>query len=93
VSFQTFGYPGKSRSLQECDSPATGEDRLTRLISGPPTVRIRCHWLPGASGGGWLIENGTMINGLTSYGRDRDLTHTFGPYFSSENVGELVAGF
>ena len=33
-----------------------------------------------------------MIDGLTSYGRDRDLRHTFGPYFSSENVGDLVAG-
>jgi V8-like Glu-specific endopeptidase len=91
--FQTFGYPGKVLRLQECDSPATGEDTLTRPIPGPPTVRIRCHWLPGASGGGWLIENGTMIDGLTSYGRNHDLLHTFGPYFSSENVGELVAGF
>jgi len=91
--FQTFGYPGKVRRLQECDSPATGEDTLTRRIPGPPTVRIACRWLPGASGGGWLTENGTMIDGLTSYGRNRDLVHTFGPYFSSENVGELVAGF
>jgi V8-like Glu-specific endopeptidase len=91
--FQTFGYPGKVRRLQECDSPATGEDKLTRQIPGPPTVRIRCHWQPGASGGGWLIENGTLVNGLISYGRNHDVVHTFGPYFSSENVGELVAGF
>jgi V8-like Glu-specific endopeptidase len=90
--FQTFGYPGKVRRLQQCDSPATGEDKLTRQIPGPPTVKIRCHWLPGASGGGWLIENGTMINGLISYGRNRDLVHTFGPYFGSENVGDLVSG-
>ena len=55
-------------------------------------MRIRCHWLPGASGGGWLIEDGTEIDGLTSYGRDRDIVHTFGPYFSAENVGALVAG-
>jgi hypothetical protein len=79
--------------LQQCDSPATGEDKLTRQIPGPPTVRIRCHWLPGASGGGWLIESGTMINGLTSYGRNRDEVHTYGPYFSSVNVGDLTAGF
>ena len=90
--FQTFGYPGKVRRLQECDSPATGEDKLTRGIPGPPTVKIRCHWLPGASGGGWLIENGTVVDGLTSYGRNRDLVHTFGPYFSARNVGDLVAG-
>lgn len=92
-AFQTFGYPGKVRRLQQCDSPSTGEDVLTRQIPGPPTVKIRCHWLPGASGGGWLIENGTIVNGLTSYGRNRDTVHTFGPYFSAENVGELVAGF
>jgi V8-like Glu-specific endopeptidase len=91
-TFQTFGYPGKVRRLQQCDSPSTGEDKLTRQIPGPPTVKIRCHWLPGASGGGWLIENGTMVNGLISYGRFRDLVHTYGPYFSSETVGELVAG-
>jgi V8-like Glu-specific endopeptidase len=92
-SLQTFGYPGKVRRLQECDSPATGEDELTRRIPGPPTVRIRCHWLPGASGGGWLIESGTIINGLTSYGRNRDQAHTYGPYFSRANVGELTAGY
>jgi V8-like Glu-specific endopeptidase len=91
-SFQTFGYPGKVSRLQQCDSPSTGEDTLTRQIPGPPTVKIRCHWLPGASGGGWLIDNGTVVNGLTSYGRNRDTVHTFGPYFSSENVGALVAG-
>jgi V8-like Glu-specific endopeptidase len=90
--FQTFGYPGKARLLQRCDSPSTGEDKLTRQIPGPPTVKIRCHWLPGASGGGWLVENGTMVGGLTSYGRDHDVIHTFGPYFSSENIGDLVAG-
>jgi V8-like Glu-specific endopeptidase len=91
--FQTFGYPGESRTMQGCQSPYVGDDVLTYRIPGPPTLAIRCHWAPGASGGGWLIENGTMINGLTSYGRNRDLVHTFGPYFSSENVGELVAGF
>ncbi len=90
--FQTFGYPGKVRVLQRCDSPATGEDELTRRIPGRPTVKIRCHWLPGASGGGWMIEEGTIVDGLTSYGRNGDNTHTFGPYFSTENVGRLVAG-
>ena len=92
ASFQTFGYPGEVHQLQECNSPAVGEDRLTRVVPGPPTVKIRCHWLPGASGGGWLTEGATEINGLTSYGRDHDLIHTFGPYFSSANVGALVQG-
>jgi hypothetical protein len=89
--FESFGYPGRVRRLQRCASPSVGEDRLTFGIPGPPTVRIRCYWLPGASGGGWLINGGAEINGLTSYGRARD-THTFGPYFSRRNVGKLVGG-
>jgi len=91
--FDSFGYPGDVRELQQCESPAVGEDRLTFPIPGPPTVKIRCRWLPGASGGGWLINEGTEVNGLTSYGRSNDKTHTFGPYFSKRNVGALVAGF
>ncbi len=90
--FQTFGYPGSSRWMQDCDSPYVGDDALTYPIPGPPTIAIRCHWIPGASGGGWLIEEGRTIDGLTSYGKGRDLHHTFGPYFSKRNVGRLTAG-
>lgn len=90
--FQTFGYPGKSTAMQGCSSPYVGDDPLTYRIPGPPTIAIRCHWAPGASGGGWLIEGGTAINGVTSYGKPRDRVHTFGPYFSSRNVGRLVSG-
>lgn len=91
--FETFGYPGMVRRLQTCDSPFVGDDRLTFGIPGPPTQKIRCRWLPGASGGAWLIDGGTEIDGLTSYGRNHDSVHTFGPYFSQRNVGALVAGF
>jgi hypothetical protein len=90
--FQTYGYPGESRWMEGCDSPYVGDDALTYRIPGPPTIVIRCHWIPGASGGGWLIDEGTMIDGLTSYGKPADHRHTFGPYFSSRNVGRLTAG-
>lgn len=90
--FQTFGYPGGSRAMQGCASPYVGDDSLTYRIPGPPTIAIRCHWAPGASGGGWLIEEGTVIDGLTSYGKEQDRVHTFSPYFSSRNVGRLTAG-
>jgi V8-like Glu-specific endopeptidase len=90
--FQTFGYPGKLKRLQNCRSPYVGDDSSTYPIPGPPTIAIRCHWAPGASGGGWLIEDGTTINGLTSYAKLRDRTHTFSPYFSARNVGQLVKG-
>jgi V8-like Glu-specific endopeptidase len=90
--FQTFGYPGRIGYLQQCDSPSVGKDRNTYRLGGKPTTSIRCHWNPGASGGGWLINGGTAINGLISYGLRGDRVHTFGPYFSSANVGKLVAG-
>jgi len=90
--FQTFGYPGHIRWMQGCDSPYVGDDFLTYRIPGPPTIAIRCHWVPGASGGGWLIDEGTAINGLTSYGKQGDRRHTFSPYFSRRNVGRLTAG-
>ncbi|MBW8059351.1 MAG: hypothetical protein FVQ78_03270 [Solirubrobacterales bacterium] len=90
--FQTFGYPGKTRRLQGCDSPYVGDDSRTYRLPGRPTMAIRCHWTPGASGGGWLIEAGAAINGLTSYGRRRDRAHTYSPYFDRSNVGRLVAG-
>jgi hypothetical protein len=90
--YETFGYPGGAKQLQGCRSPYVGDDSLTYRIPGPPTVAIRCRWGPGASGGGWLIENGTLVGGLTSYGKRGDRVHTFGPYFSQKNVGRLVAG-
>lgn len=90
--FQTFGYPGQTRWMQSCESPYVGDDALTYPIPGPPTIAIGCHWIPGASGGGWLIDEGTMIDGLTSYGKQGDRQHTFGPYFSKRNVGRLTAG-
>ena len=76
--------------MQGCDSPYVGDDVLSYRIPGPPTIAIRCHWKPGASGGGWLIDEGTRINGLTSYGKQDDKRHTFGPYFSARNVGRLT---
>jgi len=90
--FQTFGYPGSSRWMQSCESSYVGDDIITYRIPGPPTIAIGCHWVPGASGGGWLIEGGATIDGLTSYGKPGDSHHTFGPYFSKRNVGHLTAG-
>jgi hypothetical protein len=90
--FQTYGYPGESRRMRTCASPFLGEDRLTAGFPGPPTQAIRCHWPPGSSGGGWLIENGTEINGVSTYLHFTRNSQTFGPYFSQETIGRLVAG-
>jgi hypothetical protein len=90
--FQTFGYPGEIKRMQGCQSPYIGDDALTYPFPGPPTLGIRCHWAPGASGGGWLIAEGTQINGVNSYLHLDNKSHTYGPYFSKETVGKLVKG-
>ncbi len=90
--FETFGYPGEVRRMQRCRSSYLGEDRLSFPLAGPPTQEIGCHWAPGASGGGWLIEGGTRIDGLNSYLYIGNRSHTYGPYFSQETVGDLVEG-
>ena len=78
--------------MQGCQSPYRGDDRLTFPFPGPPTMRIDCRWAPGASGGGWLIGDGSQINGVTAYLHVNDKRHTFGPYFTGETVGKLTRG-
>lgn len=90
--FQSFGYPGESKRMKTCLSPYIGDDILTSRLPGPTTQAIRCHWPPGSSGGGWLINGGTEIDGITTYFHRRDFKRAFGPYFSQENIGLLVAG-
>jgi hypothetical protein len=91
-TFRTFGYPGKATRMQGCTSPYIGDDLLSNPFPGPPTLGIRCHWAPGASGGGWLIGDGTQINGLNAYLHLDNKSHTYGPYFAAETVGNLVRG-
>jgi V8-like Glu-specific endopeptidase len=90
--FRTFGYPGKAKYMKKCDSPYIGDDLLSNPFPGPPTLGIRCRWAPGASGGGWMIGDGTEINGVNTYLHLNNKTHTFGPYFSAETVGKLIRG-
>jgi hypothetical protein len=91
--FETFGYPGGTERMRSCVSGFAGEDPVTASLPGPSTSGVRCNWAPGASGGGWLIDGGNEIDGLTSYiadGSPKPLT--YGPYFSASTVGRLVAG-
>jgi hypothetical protein len=91
--FETFGYPGGTERMRTCVSGFAGEDPVTATLPGPSTIGVRCDWAPGASGGGWLIEGGTEIDGLTSYiVNDGKRRLSYGPYFSATTVGRLVAG-
>lgn len=90
--FFTFGYPGETTQMQSCRSRYLGDDSLTFRFPGPPTLAIGCRWAPGASGGGWLIGDGSQINGVNSYLRVEDKKRTYGPYFAPGTVGKLVRG-
>ncbi len=91
--YQVLGYPGANRKrMQECDARFSGDDRLTYPLGGPPSLGVGCYMGEGASGGPWLINEGTEVGGITTYGHIKNFTHTFGPYFSSRNVGALVKG-
>ncbi|HEY2717939.1 MAG TPA: hypothetical protein VGI73_17140 [Solirubrobacterales bacterium] len=91
--FRTFGYPGKKNRMEGCESPYVGDDASTYPFPGPPTLAVECRWAPGASGGGWLIGDGTQINGINTYLLLNDKSRTFGPYFTGETVGKLVRGY
>jgi hypothetical protein len=91
--YQVLGYPGHlQQRMQECVGRFTGNDPNTYPLAGPPSFGVGCFMGEGASGGPWLVEAGAEIGGMTTYGYRRDFSQTFGPYFSHENVGALVAG-
>jgi hypothetical protein len=90
--FESFGYPGGTERMRNCVSGYAGQDPATITLPGPPTVGIRCRWAPGSSGGGWLIDGGQAIDGITTYLRIDEKTITFGPYYSAATVGRLDAG-
>lgn len=92
-TFRTFGYPGRKTHMKGCESPYVGDDTATYPFPGPPTMAVRCRWAPGASGGGWLIGDGSEINGVSSYLLLADKSRTFSPYFTEETVGKLVRGY
>ncbi|MGE4122878.1 MAG: serine protease [Solirubrobacterales bacterium] len=92
-TFRTFGYPGQKTRMEGCEAPYVGDDATTYPLPGPPTMAVECRWAPGASGGGWLIGDGSEINGVSSYLLLADKSRTFSPYFTRETVGKLVRGY
>jgi V8-like Glu-specific endopeptidase len=92
-TYKTFGYPGEKTHMEGCESSYVGDDPLTYPLPGPPTMAVKCRWAPGASGGGWLINEGFEVNGINTYLKIDDKSRTYGPYFTKETVGKLVRGY
>ena len=87
--FYTFGYPGKYPFDGEreyvCESPYAGTDPYSPF-EGPDPLAIGCDMTPGASGGGWVIEDATSsyVNSVVSYSKPIFPEVYFGPYFGSD---------
>jgi V8-like Glu-specific endopeptidase len=91
--FKTFGYPGEKERMEGCESAYAGDDPTTYPLPGPPTLAVKCRWAPGASGGGWLINEGLEVNGINTYLKIDNKSRTYGPYFTKETIGKLARGY
>jgi V8-like Glu-specific endopeptidase len=91
AKLQIFGYPAaalEGEELRSCAGRGLGADKLTDGLAGPPTLPARCDMAGGSSGGAWLIDGGSLIDGVTSYGYSANHNRLYSPYF-----GPAVAHF
>ncbi len=92
--FDVYGYPVAEpfdgATLQHCaQTPYEGHSFFSLLTPGPLDLAVHCEISPGASGGGWVISGGNVLNGVTADGYPGDDTN-YGPYFGKE-VAKLYA--
>jgi V8-like Glu-specific endopeptidase len=87
--FDVHGYPAEEpfdgETQQVCTgTPFLGHDARSFLSPGPLNLAVDCDVTGGASGGGWTISNGKVLNSVTNYGYGDDPDTDFGPYFGKE---------
>lgn len=87
-TFDVHGYPAADpfdgETQRVCrETPFLGHDPSSFAMPGPLNLAVACDTTGGASGGGWITDNG-KLNGLTSYGYFDSESPTFGPYFGKE---------
>ncbi|HEX2393139.1 MAG TPA: trypsin-like peptidase domain-containing protein [Solirubrobacterales bacterium] len=84
---QIFGYPGGAAEAEEmrtCATHGSGSDESENFRYGPPPLAADCNMASGSSGGGWLVDGGTLLDGVTSYHHfDNRLRH-YSPYFGPQ---------
>lgn len=92
TALQIFGYPGgaaRAEEMRECVTHANGSDRVFARLFGPPPMGANCDMASGSSGGGWLAENGTLLDGVTSYHHPPNHVRHYSPYFGPQINGFL----
>jgi V8-like Glu-specific endopeptidase len=88
-TFDVHGYPAEApfdgETQRVCRSrPFLGHDANSFLFAGPLNLAVACGLTGGASGGGWTIEAGSTLNGVTDYGYFDQGSPVYGAYFGRE---------
>ncbi len=87
--FDVHGYPaappfdGETQRLC-AQTPFLGHDTHSFFSPGPLNLAVDCNVTGGASGGGWTIRGGKILNSVTNYGYSDDEATDFGAYFGKE---------
>jgi hypothetical protein len=87
AELQIFGYPAgalRGEEMRECVTHASGFDRSLLALFGPPPMAANCNMASGSSGGGWLTEGGTLLDGVTSYHHIGNHLRHYSPYFGTQ---------
>ncbi len=86
-TYDVIGYPQLTpfdgTVEHECVSPYRGSDSAGS--KGPAPMKVDCDMTPGASGGGWIVGDKTLVS-LTSYSYGEEYNPNgklYGPYFST----------
>lgn len=87
--FDVHGYPAEEpfdgETQRVCaQTPFLGHDARSFLSPGPLNLAVDCDVTGGASGGGWTISGGKILNSVTNYGYGDDPDTDFGAYFGKE---------
>ncbi len=88
-TFDVHGYPAEppfdGETQRLCSgTPLLGHDPSSFVSPGPLNLAVTCELNGGASGGGWMIEGGKTLNGVTDYGYFDKSSPAYGPYFGKE---------
>jgi hypothetical protein len=88
-AFDVHGYPAEppfdGETQRLCSgTPFLGHDPNSFVEPGPLNLAVTCELNGGASGGGWMIEGGKTLNGVTDYGYFDETSPAYGAYFGKE---------